>query len=261
MFYFPCKKDATNFNFPTTVKELSGDAFSNNILTSIIIPKHITTLNDGGGEAANSIFGTFYGCKNLTSLTFERGENYTYIPSYFLTKSEKLPSFIIPETVLKIGRYAFSECKSLTTQLPSKLESIERNAFQSCNALKEITFSKTLSSLGVEAFNNCGSLEKLTIPDDCVLTYIPSFCFRSNKNLRDVKLSGKIEAIHDGAFEYCNSLPTIDLSKDLRTIGERAFSECRRLKDVKFYNKLEAIHEGAFSRCSSLKKTSLFHRA
>ena len=47
--------------------------------------------------------------KSLTSFTFERGENYTYIPAVFLSKSINLPSFLFPETIKKIGNYAFKD--------------------------------------------------------------------------------------------------------------------------------------------------------
>ena len=71
LVYCPCQIDATNFSFPSTVKELSGNAFSKNILKSITIPKHIIKLNDGIAEGAYGSSGTFLGCENLTSLTFE----------------------------------------------------------------------------------------------------------------------------------------------------------------------------------------------
>lgn len=257
LVYCPCQIDATNFSFPSTVKELSGNAFSKNILKSITIPKHIIKLNDGIAEGAYGSSGTFFGCENLTSLTFEQGENYTYIPAVFLSKSINLPSFLFPETIKKIGDYAFKDCEKLIVTLPSKLERIGFRSFEGCDALKEITFPKTVNSLASEAFNACGGLEKLTIPEECPLTYISSSCFRYNVMLKDVKLSNRIKIIHNDAFSICRALPAINLPQHLQTIGTRAFSDCISLKEVKFYEELENINEGAFSNCSKLPELNL----
>ena len=257
LVYCPCQIDATNFNFPSTVTELSGDAFSKNILKSITIPKHITRLNDGGGEGAHGVFGTFYGCKNLTSFTFERGENYTYIPSDFFSQSKNLPSFSFPETITAVGSYAFKDCEKLIITLPSKLEKIGFRSFEGCDALKEITFPKTVQYLGGEAFNACKGLVKLTIPEECPLTYISSACFRTNAMLKNVELSNKIKIIQDDAFSNCYTLPKINLPQHLQTLGKRAFSDCVNLEDVKFHEELESIDEGAFSNCSKLTELNL----
>lgn len=249
LIYYPCQKDASGFVIPDYVTTLGAEAFSGNkTLTSIVIPATVTTLTDGGGSALYGSYGTFYECSNLTSITFERGENYTFIPRYFLNRCSSLQSIDIPETIISIHAYAFNGCSKLqNTTLPSKLEEIWECAFQGCSSFTEVIFPKTVKTLGGSAFSNCSNNKKVTIPDECPLTYISNWCFYYNTTLTDVDISDNIKTINQSAFQHCISLPSIDLPQNLETINARAFFDCSSLKDVIFHDKLKTIGEGAFA--------------
>ncbi len=71
------------------------------------------------------------------------------------------------ETV--IGKYAFYECKGLTSINDEKnhdkfyAKEIEDNAFSGCTALKTAVFPETLSKIGANAFEGCTSLTLIEI--------------------------------------------------------------------------------------------------
>ena len=259
LIYYPCQKDASGFVIPDYVTTLGADAFSRNkTLTSIVIPATVTTLTDGGGSALYGYYGTFNECSNLTSITFERGENYTFIPRYFLNSCSSLLSIDIPETIISIHAYAFNGCSKLqNTTLPSKLEEIWECAFQGCSEFTEVIFPKTIKTLGNSAFNLCTKNKKLVIPDECPLTYISMTCFYNNYKLEDVYLSDNIKIIHQSAFNACQSLPSVDLPQNLEQIRDLAFYGCSKLKDVTFYDKLESIGKAAFANCFVLNPINL----
>ena len=49
-------------------------------------------------------------------------------------------------------------------ELPNTLSSIGRDAFDECGNLESITLPDTVTFIGWDAFRYCGSLEELTIP-------------------------------------------------------------------------------------------------
>ena len=52
---------------------------------------------------------------------------------------------MIPNTVTSIGRFAFSECKNLTSvTIPNSVTSVGSNIFYSCKKLTQITYAGTV---------------------------------------------------------------------------------------------------------------------
>ena len=63
-----------------------------------------------------------------------------------------------------IGEWAFCACTSLSSvDLPS-IKIAEMSAFCDCKKLINARFGKDLESIGREAFSNCPSLERITLP-------------------------------------------------------------------------------------------------
>ena len=86
-----------------------------------------------------------------------------------------------------IKGHAFVTCESLRSIKLSSIRIVEMCAFNECLALVEAKFSNKLESLGESTFNNCESLERITIP------------------LKD----GLI--VDDDIFQGCESLKRVDL--------------------------------------------------
>lgn len=65
-----------------------------------------------------------------------------------------------------LGDSSFRNCGILTSLVvPNRVETIGKNVFENCVALKTVTIQGTaLKSIGTEAFLNCESLESLTLP-------------------------------------------------------------------------------------------------
>ncbi|MBR1466608.1 MAG: leucine-rich repeat domain-containing protein [Bacteroidaceae bacterium] len=255
--YWPAKKEVGDYVVPSTIKVLSGEAFSNNqTLTSITIPSSITSLSNGASIRGNTV-GTFAGCNNLKTVNFEEGSTLTEIPSYCFSSCKSLNEINLPNTIKKIGSYAFNGCSSLNIPMPPYLETIGIAAFQSCSSMTEVIFPSTMKSVESTAFNYCPKIKKVVIPEDCDVTIIPENCFRMNYLLEEVSLSNKITSIQSSAFAYCYKLPEIDLPTELQTIGTMAFYNGSILKNVTFHDKLKTIGDGAFSKCVELKQINL----
>lgn len=66
----------------------------------------------------------------------------------------------IPESVIKIGKWAFARCSNLTKiKIPESVVEIEEKAFEFCENLKEITIPESVTEIGKGAFIACPNLE------------------------------------------------------------------------------------------------------
>jgi len=71
----------------------------------------------------------------------------------------------IPNSVINIGRNAFTGCESLKRiVIPDNVKFISRGAFSGCFNLEEAFIPSSVEDIGDWCFNNCVSLRKIRIP-------------------------------------------------------------------------------------------------
>ena len=79
--------------------------------------------------------------------------------------------------------------------------------------------------------------------------------FRSCKSLTSVNIPSSVTEIGVSAFEYCDSLKSVDFS-NVKWIGSHAFHRCTSLTDIEMSG-VGAIGSGAFEYCTSLTEVFL----
>ena len=148
-------------------------------LTSVTIPESITEIG----------MGVFYGCSGLAKVeisdiaawcNIEFGNDYAnplfYAHNLYLN-GEPLTNLEIPESVTKIGDYAFRSCRGLTSvTIPESVTEIGNYAFESCSGLTSVTIPESVTSIGIGAFFNCSGLTSVTIPES--VTEIGDWAFK-----------------------------------------------------------------------------------
>ena len=144
-------------------------------LTSVTIGTGVTSIDQDA----------FNGCSGLTSVTwnakkctrsfdydkspfsgakeqiteFNFGDEVETIQDYLCYGMTGLTSIEIPNSVTRIGWYAFKDCSGLTSiTIPNSVTSIGKNAFENCSGLTSVTIPNSVTSIEEYAFNGCSGL-------------------------------------------------------------------------------------------------------
>ena len=279
---------------PDSVTSISDYAFNDcTSLTSVTIPDSVTSIDDW----------TFSSCTSLTSIEVSgNNKNYSSADGVLFNKDKselitypagKTDSeYVIPNSVTRIGRYAFSGCKSLTSiTIPDSVTSIGDYAFEGCTSLTSITIPNSVTSIGNSAFSGCESLTNIIIPDS--VTSIGSGAFENCTSLKSIEVSennknyasidgvlfnkdkselvtypaGKtdseyvipnsVTSIGYSAFENCTSLTSVTIPGSVTSIDYSAFENCTSLTSVTIPNDVTSIGYGVFQGCTSLTSVTI----
>ena len=123
-----------------------------------------------------------------------------------------------------IGKYAFRDCKSLTSVIiPSSVTKIEGGTFYFCTSLTSVNIPSSVTSIGTRAFWCCWFLASVKIPSS-------------------------VTEIECGAFSGCHSLTSVNIPSSVTSIGKYAFFYCSGLKSIYVYAEtVPSIGAGAFN--------------
>ena len=231
-----------------SVKTIADNVFYNNHkITSIAISDSVTSI----GEYA------FFGCSNLTTVTFGKNSELTTIGNYAFNDCSSLNLINIPNSVTSIGYYAFGGCSNLTTitiSENSQLTTIGSDAFRGCSSLTSIFIPDSVTTIGYYAFCDCYNLTTVTFGENSQLTTIGIGVFFNCTYLASIYIPNSVTSIGNIAFGGCSKLTTITISENsqLTTIGEYAFTYCRALNSIYIPDSVTIIGGQAFEGCYGL---------
>ena len=135
--------------------------------------------------------------------------------------------------------------------IPRGTREIGNEAFQECQALKEVSFPASARFIGDQAFIYCESLESVAFEDG--LIHIGDRAFLGCVKLAEIRIPDSVTDIGEDAFSYCDSLRTVGLPQGIGRIRPRAFFACKSLQEAVIPGSVTVIGKSAFSACKSLK--------
>ena len=202
---------------------------------------------------------------------------------------------VIPDNVARIGRYAFSCCKGLTSiTIGNGVTSIDNSAFWGCEGLTSIIIPNSVTSIGSDAFKNCYRLvevynkstlsitadsssngrvayyaknvytneggSKLTTDENGYVIYTDGdekiLVAYHGTNI-ELILPSYITEINRYAFSGCERITNITIPNTIASIGEDVFSGCTGLTSITIPNSVTSIGWGTFSGCTGLTSITI----
>ena len=185
---------------------------------------------------------TFVGCSALQNITADS------VIASTIARSCQSPSFNVVITHAYGGK-------------------IDRDAFNGCKGLKNITLPADVKSIGYEAFRNCNSLENIYFNGDvakwCVISGLDEL-MSSTRTLYiggqkvegDLVIPDGVKSISNTAFAYCNGLTSVTVSASVAYVWNNAFLGCSNLTSITaFANNASAIAKQIISKRFSVTIT------
>lgn len=259
---------AANLTLPTkidgyNVKYIQGPVFSSNTkLKSLTVPGSYLRVGD---IADVDTTGTFEGCSNLQSVTFESGGGNFIIGYSAFRKCTGLTSLTIPGNCTKILGGAFYGCSGLATvtiQSGTKTLQIGNSVFQSCTSLTTFNVTGSVTSIGEEAFSGDTRLKNLSLGGS--LATIGGGAFYNCDALESVTLPATITNIGynrdgTGAFENCDKLSSVTLTagSDAAYLGYSTFESCPALKTITIPGNYSDVADSSFKNCTALTTVTM----
>ena len=265
-------QEIESYIIPDSVTSIGDGAFGCcSSLSSLFIPNSVTSIGDGAFEGCSSLsslvipdsvvnikgnpFYLWKGKLECLSASFIYEDNVLFnmdkskLISY---RNQEAKSFIIPNGVMSIEKYAFSGCSSLISiSVPKSVTSIGDGAFDGCSSLSSIAISDSITSISAWTFDGCKSLRSLIIPDS--VTCIGNEAFRGCSSLCSLVIPDSVTSIGDGAFDGCSSLRSLVIPDCVTSIRDGAFDGCSSLRSLIIPDSVTSIGDGAFDGCSSLR--------
>ena len=241
-----------NSNIPAAVTkvEIAGTDKSNYIPKEAF--KDCAYIEDiivkGGGYILDN---AFENCKNLRNLYIPKSID--NIGTTILKGCTRLETLVIPfiginrqdqntETSILGGFFGYNDDDKTGTMqyydnglhyhyynVPTTLKNlsvlnhtvIPAGALMNCRYIENVSIV-TGATMNEQAFYNCSSLKKVTMPDT-------------------------LQTIGELAFAECESLESINIPTNVKTIGEQAFYNCRILKNITIPDSVTEIAENVFN--------------
>jgi hypothetical protein len=238
------------FYIPSTLKNatitggniLYGAFYNCSGLTSITLGKGVTTII---GDA-------FYGCSGQTNFYYTGGvEGWCGIdfkssssnPSTFAKNvyinNEIITDLVIPDTVTSISDYAFYKFDDLT----------------------KVTLSNSVTSIGEYTFSDCSNLTSVSLVDG--LTSIGRYAFLGCSKLTNVKIPESVSSVGREAFGDCDAINFTEydnayyLGNDSNIYYALIKAKSKDITSCEINTKTKVLSEQAFYRCSNITSITI----
>ena len=163
----------------------------------------------------------------------------------------EIPSRLGGYPVTALAKSALAGTDFTKVVLPDTLEKIGDYAFSACSKLWEITIPASVEALGNGVFTQCDALEEFSI--DLANPYLKetnhviytadgkTLVAAAGRTDERIAVPLTVEKIQSYAFYNCDTLKAITIPESVRELGEGCFGGCAHLNQVELQDGLEVI--------------------
>ena len=249
----------TEYNSLPVTEIISTLETHQELFKKVFISHSIMTIHR---SAFSSWAGTFEKSNNLEYVEVDKNNlHFKSIDGVLYSKDGKTiikyppckigESFDIPEEVVVIGDFAFSDVVNLKNiTIPDGVKTIGEGAFYKGASLKAVSIPNGIIRIEHSTFLRCISLESINIPDS--VEFIGSHAFSFCSSLSNITIPGSVKYIGTWAFNNCTGLESIKICDGVTTIDIGAFNECTSIESVFIPQSVTELHGSAFQDCPQL---------
>ncbi|MCR5750362.1 MAG: leucine-rich repeat protein [Kiritimatiellae bacterium] len=174
------------------------------------------------------------------------------------TGAVTVPSSIGGKPVTKIGRFAFSQCKGMTSvTIPDSVKEIDDVAFFGCDGLADKNGFVIVRNV---VYGYVGAAVDVTVPAGVTRIGGMAFMWRSalrgNPSLVSVTLPASVTGIADAAFAYCTELKSVTRLDEIDDIGDGAFFYCFEMADENGFVIVNNVMHGYYGDATTIRVPS-----
>lgn len=238
----------------TNIAEVTKNPNGYNLTGSLVIPPSVT--HDGEEYSVTRIVdstesgywnGVFANC-NLTSVSLPN--SLTRIGRYAFAGCGGLTDFTIPNGVKEIGDAAFYNSSITSLSIPSSVTTIEESAFRDCYNLNSIYINDLEAwckiSFKGHSFTNAPFVGTLAS------NYTDYHLYLNGEEIKDLVIPNNVTSIGNNTFYGCIGLTSVIIPDGITSIGSDAFWGCNNLVSITIPKTVTSIGSEAFRFCSNL---------
>ena len=166
----------------------------------------------------------FEGCTALTTVTFKENEDASIsMGNYVFNGCTALTTIELPETLIRIGAYAFAETAIKELTIP---EAVTTTSYVS---VYDYSLGYSVTTYYNRMFYNCTQLKKVTIEGNITVSSSSYTYYLNNM------------------FEGCTALETVDIKEGAQVMGAYMFEGCTALKTVNVPESISYMGRYVFS--------------
>ncbi len=245
----------TDFVIPADVTSVTPYTFLNcKSLSNLSIDPQNLSLKMDGDFIVSYDGSKVYACLHHGSEVV-LPEGVKSIPDGFMAENifSDVTKVVLPESLEKIGSYAFKGCTSLKEiELPASVKTLDSHAF-SRSMLEKIVFrGSSAVTFRDNAFADMTQLTEIVMPQS--VDVLGNQLFRGSYLLQHIVLPQTVRRMGDEMFKDCIGLLSAELPHTVSSgaIGKRMFADCSKLQTVTMPTNISEIPEETFFRCSAL---------
>jgi len=225
-----------------------------------IAPNGTLSVDWGDGSAAETVTGSNLNTRVYTPHVYSSAGDYTikitvvsgsFSPYVYQTDGSSILSDKSGNEYSQI----YANCIKAVRLGSSAIISNQR-AFQNCASLEYVTIPSTQTSVSSHnMFNGCASLKHITIPTGT--TTIQGYTFEKCYSLKSISLPKSVSSLKGYSFENCYNLRSITASDSVTTIEAQVFKYCTFAKRIIIPDTLTSLQNQLFQQCNALESITL----